>query len=123
MHTHRWQVKDSRHGLAGHVELARNTHACCAGLSNNYLRVGEMAERMKNNLDKDHQLVRRFIGGIVHQVMPVTAPFTLTQQCCCMRDKIRMCQWHCRKGGWCPLAVLCSLLSMPNGCSAVKACM
>ena len=48
----------------------------CAGLSNNYLRVGELADRMKNNLDKDHYLVRRFIGGIVHQVKLLNAPLT-----------------------------------------------
>ena len=71
---HRSQVSNSRQNLAGHLELNMNPHACCSGLSNNYLRVGEMAERMRNNLDKDHQLVRRFIGGIVHQVGTVIAP-------------------------------------------------
>ena len=52
----------------------RMTLVFCAGLSNNYLRVGELVERMKGNLFKDHYLVRRFIGGIVHQVTcPISA--------------------------------------------------
>ena len=57
--------------------LIHMAYMSCAGLSNNYLRVGELADRMKNNLDKDHYLVRRFIGGIVHQVKLSNASSTV----------------------------------------------
>ena len=39
-----------------------------AGLSTDYLRAADTVERLQQNLDKDHSLVRRFTGGIVHQV-------------------------------------------------------
>ncbi len=38
-----------------------------AGLSTDYLRTADAVERMQQNLDKDHSIVRRFTGGIVHQ--------------------------------------------------------
>ena len=59
---------------------------CHAGLSNNYLRVGELAERMKDNLFKDHYLVRRFIGGIVHQVRGSHAAPTQNNSGLCMEE-------------------------------------
>ncbi|BDA42397.1 hypothetical protein COCOBI_03-2840 [Coccomyxa sp. Obi] len=40
-----------------------------AGLSTDYLRTADSVERMQQNLDKDHSIVRRFTGGIVHQVL------------------------------------------------------
>ena len=39
-----------------------------AGISNSWLRMFDLMERMRNNLEKDHSLVRRFTGGVVHQV-------------------------------------------------------
>ena len=44
-----------------------------AGLSTDYLRAADTVERLQQNLDKDHSLVRRFTGGIVHQVGPTLA--------------------------------------------------
>ena len=41
-----------------------------AGISNSWLRMFDLTERMRNNLEKDHSLVRRFTGGVVHQVTP-----------------------------------------------------
>ena len=40
-----------------------------AGISNSWLRMFDLMERMRNNLEKDHSLVRRFTGGVVHQVI------------------------------------------------------
>lgn len=42
-----------------------------AGISNSWLRMFDLMERMRNNLEKDHSLVRRFTGGVVHQVTPL----------------------------------------------------
>ena len=64
----------------------RKPCVCSAGLSNYYLRVGELAERMKDNLFKDHYLVRRFIGGIVHQVRGSHAAPTQNNSGLCMEE-------------------------------------
>ncbi len=41
-----------------------------AGLSTDYLRAADAAERLQQNLDKDHALLRRFTAGVLHQVRP-----------------------------------------------------
>ena len=48
-----------------------------AGLSTDYLRVADAAERLQQNLDKDHALLRRFTAGVLHQArFPVVPPET-----------------------------------------------
>ena len=41
-----------------------------AGLSTDYLRAADAAERLQQNLDKDHALLRRFTAGVLHQARP-----------------------------------------------------
>ena len=61
-----------------------------AGLSTDYLRAADAAERLQQNLDKDHALLRRFTAGVLHQARPQNPkPYntcsrtcTRTPRCC-----------------------------------------
>ncbi len=45
-----------------------------AGLSTDYLRAADAAERLQQNLEKDHALLRRFTAGVLHQACPALPP-------------------------------------------------
>ena len=53
---------------AGMQPTPERPEGSIAGLSSDYLRAADTVERVQQNLEKDHSLVRRFTGGIVHQV-------------------------------------------------------
>lgn len=65
-----------------------------AGLSTDYLRTADAVERMQHNLEKDHSLVRRFTGGIVHQVSLLFFSFDF---CTCTAKLARQIRilWDC----------------------------
>ena len=61
-----------RRAIQGSLPAADNVpEGSIDGLSTDYLRPADAVERMHQNLEKDHSIVRRFTGGIVHQV-PLT---------------------------------------------------
>lgn len=51
-----------------------------AGLSTDYLRAADAAERLQQNLDKDHALLRRFTAGVLHQACSPVVPQVRTLQ-------------------------------------------
>jgi hypothetical protein len=63
-----------RRALQGSLQALSHPEGSIAGLSTDYLRTADVVQRMQQNLDKDHSLVRRFTGGIIHQVREAAHP-------------------------------------------------
>ena len=104
---------------AGMQPTPERPEGSIAGLSSDYLRAADTVERVQQNLEKDHSLVRRFTGGIVHQVRGLHSCRLHNQclTCCALVLAHALCTrcgraWH-----------LCRLpISAPNLVVSLGAC-